>query len=991
MADDASAITTDAARDRPVSEKMAPPEVGELSKYESSSGARRHSDQEVTRLQSMEAIAKEHTAKEVRRQHQQVSQLNNLHHLAVLKKHLFLRKLRSRGSTGSIVQLTVSTTAPAAVTATGQEDQRYEEMMERFQIRRLQPTASGGEGEVTAQAGFRRGSGSAIYQPRQSGEISTQDAPFEPRGSLPEFSAWSLSRSPSKSGRMRDSPLDTRATVIDMSNAARVGAQAGTATVEEEVFTMSKFEKLYQEGNSLRWAFIAWKRKTVRKWRQLMNRLKAPMSPFSMAFRLRMVVLGAGLFAYAVSFPVSLAFPDSEQVWTRDVDYLVELAFLADFLLMFNTSFLNNRNELVTSRREIASHYLKGWGIPDLLSSIPVHFMQVLISKQQSEWSGGSIVFFDVVLRSGRLVHLLSVLRFLWDARPNRTGKSFWDWLLYSRYSHLMRIGAIVGFVVLIAHYMACIWKTLAPSGLDIDHEPANEIYAASFYGALQLLQGQGVTTTTLAQNAFASFAVLVGSIVLAIIFGHVAVLVSNFNANSTNYQRKMESVFAIMTKMDLPAPLRERIHQYYDHLWREYESLDSEVGRFSKDLSHTLELEVVLFKYMELIMHIPFWKDCTPDFQKQLMLNLHVRVYLPDDFVFRRGEVGDELYMINHGSCELALGPDSLERATAPIGKKKVSGFSDFADFMDTPLDPTSSKDDEDEEVEESDSDSGEDGEKYRKNRAKRSIYRTENFDDDNDDGNPLRSTRASKSNKKLSRGQAFGEMALLTNYQRTADVRAITYVEMCVLNRADFHRILARYPADRKQVTLRILTNCMEKNENNQVYCPLKETVRAVFNEGENGQSRGKSVVITPKFAAEMIARIINPDMEDDSIKFGINTKLKQQLVEYRDGWASKTNGNQLRGGDPRLPPVVEYRPNPTVNDSSALQTRKGGGTTATASIIGHGGAQVVSPALLARIESIEDTQAQVLRCLGEMRGVISEMKRERLADLNAQTQRC
>lgn len=77
--------------------------------------------------------------------------------------------------------------------------------------------------------------------------------------------------------------------------------------------------------------------------------------------------------------------------------------------------------------------------------------------------------------------------------------------------------------------------------------------------------------------------------------------------------------------KLQLPLSLRERIHEYYEHLWHEYEYLDGDIVQFSKELSRTLGLEVVLFKYMELVVHIPFWKDCTPDFQKQLMLRLDV------------------------------------------------------------------------------------------------------------------------------------------------------------------------------------------------------------------------------------------------------------------------------------------------------------------------------------------------------------------------------
>lgn len=743
------------------------------------------------------------TAPDARRLHEL-----NLLHVAVLNKHLSLRKLKARrDSTGSILQLTASSASPAAGNAMDKEDQRYEEMMERFQIRRLQPNASGdSDGHNTSIRKFRRGSIPAVYQPNQ---IDVHGSPMDARSDLPEPSVGPLSRPPSKDGRMRGSLLDTRATVVDLSISAnghqRKGSSIATADVEHT--KMGKLEKLYFESTSLRWVFVAWKRKLSRRCRRALRRIKQPMSPFSLIFRVRIAVLVVGFFVHVVCFPVSLAFADRERSWTYWVDYWVELAFLADFLLMFNTSFLNTRNELIASRREIFVNYVTGWGIPDLISSIPLHSLQAAIDHDTSLPSSWTVVVFDCVLRVGKFVHLLKIMRLLWIVRPNRTGKSIWDWLLYSRYSHLVRIGFIVGSIVLIAHYMACAWRKLTLSSADSEDAALHEIYASSFYDALQLLQGQGVATVTLEQNVFASCAVLVGSIVLAIVFGHVAVLVSNFNANSTNYQRKMESVFAVMTKMQLPAPLRERIHQYYEHLWREYESLDSEIGRFSKDLSHSLELEVVLFKYMELIMHIPFWKACTPVFQKQLMLNLRVRVYLPDDFIIRRGEVGDEFYMINHGSCELATGPDSLERATGPLKKKKAARFSDFADFMGTTMRPKTSNEEDDDE-----SSSDSDADKRRQFRAKRSIYQTESFDDDDDDMHPVKSARVLK---KLSRGQAFGEMALLTNYQRTANVRAITYVEMCVLNRSDFHRILSRYPDDRKHVTLHMLTNCMEKTK--------------------------------------------------------------------------------------------------------------------------------------------------------------------------------
>jgi hypothetical protein len=127
-----------------------------------------------------------------------------------------------------------------------------------------------------------------------------------------------------------------------------------------------------------------------------------------------------------------------------------------------------------------------------------------------------------------------------------------------------------------------------------------------------------------------------------SIVFGNVAVLVSNFYANANNYQRKMESVFDTMNKTQLPHELRDRIHHYYEYLWREYECLNGDIVHFSKRLARSLELEVGLFKYLELVTTIPFWSECSSNFITHIVLHLDVRMYLPDDYVILKDETGN-------------------------------------------------------------------------------------------------------------------------------------------------------------------------------------------------------------------------------------------------------------------------------------------------------------------------------------------------------------
>ncbi|GMF32499.1 unnamed protein product [Phytophthora lilii] len=447
---------------------------------------------------------------------------------------------------------------------------------------------------------------------------------------------------------------------------------------------------------------------------------------------------------------------------------------------------------------------------------------------------------------------------------------AFWAWLHYSRYSHLFQIAGIIALLIWIAHYIACIWTILLEEGDDFEKTFASW-HDPSFYAALLLLQGEGVPANTAAQNLFASLSVVVGSIVLAVVFGHVAILVSNFNANTTSYQRKIEEVFAMTAKLQLPAPLRERIHDYYEHLWHEYECLEGEIVIFSKDLSHTLGLEVVLFKYMEVVMHAPFWKDCTPDFQKQLMLRLDVRVYLPNDFIMREGEVDDEFYMVNRGYCELRSDLNRFERVNTTTFAAVRNGFIHGNSARSVRRRSTMS------------GDQGDDGPRqsaYELDAAQRKCYRN--------------GGRGRQGHEVLfSRGQACGDMALLMNYQRAANVRAVTHVEICVLSRDPFQTVLTKYPDDRQRVVVDMLASYMQSFESSKGRCPLLELVGKIYRPKAIAEVCAKTggpvshfpSILTARQAAERIYTAMNVEANDVTLIFGVGGGDRDRLIDLRE----------------------------------------------------------------------------------------------------------
>ncbi|GMG18392.1 unnamed protein product [Phytophthora fragariaefolia] len=651
----------------------------------------------------------------------------------------------------------------------------YEEMMERFQIRKLQRTTS------TIEVGLENLLGGARLD--IAGATSSAHTALTPRTQLQEHqlltrrSARNVSEYPSI-----NDVGNRNSSFLHLSEAASSTTPLGAGRPPLESGTSSLH---LTEQSNLVYGTIGQPPHLSSQWRyalsyiaSALHRLSRPVSPFSKVSQIRYAVTLIATVVYVLWLPLELAFHNDHLLSSADT--VIRVLLLLDIVFTLHTGYMTETGKIVTSHWHIFSHYMKTRFILDALISVPL------------------------------LIH------------------------------------------------------------------------------SNNAIPGEGVLTDTAAQNLFASLSVIVGSIVLAVMFGHVAILVSNFNANITSYQRKMEEVFAMTAKLQLPAPLRERIREYYEHLWHEYECLDGEIVQFSKELSHTLGLEVVLFKYMEVVMHVPFWKDCTPDFQKQLMLRLDVRVYLPNDFIMREGEVDDEFYMVNRGYCEICRDKTGFERVTTSTiatGRSSGDGLSfgrrNSGGMGARRRSITINADHPDDGCRQS---------AYELDAAQRRYYRS---------GGPGGKGREVL----ISRGQAFGDMALLMNCQRAANVRAVTHVEMCVLARDDFQNVLGRYPEDCHRVVVDMLATYMQSYELCKSRCPMLEIVRKIYSPETIAEACAKAgghtpllpAVLTARQAAERIYTAINIEANDGTLKFGVGVNIRDQLIDLRERLRGKRKKEQ------------------------------------------------------------------------------------------------
>ena len=162
---------------------------------------------------------------------------------------------------------------------------------------------------------------------------------------------------------------------------------------------------------------------------------------------------------------------------------------------------------------------------------------------------------------------MIKVLR-LSRVLSNKVGSSFG---ITSLAGVLMRFGRMFIGVFLLVHWFACTFYAVANiTGEEADpylarlaELPPGERYVIEIYNALSMMLGERMDGEPDARRAaVAMVAMLTGALVVAAVFGNVAVLITSINMSKTRLQEKMDRINESMKSCRLPLELQAVIRQ---------------------------------------------------------------------------------------------------------------------------------------------------------------------------------------------------------------------------------------------------------------------------------------------------------------------------------------------------------------------------------------------------------------------------------------------
>ncbi len=375
------------------------------------------------------------------------------------------------------------------------------------------------------------------------------------------------------------------------------------------------------------------------------------------------VLLVITLFA-ALEVPLHLSLKYATPQWIRFIHFTYPIIFSLDILVTFFTTITVDGQE-VTSKKVIAIKYLRSWFIVDLITAIP--FDLLIADGWLSEASNAAR---SLRLFSPRYIQILLQVQLL------RLHHIF-PFLETKRKKELINPGIVrllftIFVVLIIAHWVACGGLAL---GIQIDpsnKDPVSDLthYIRALYWCMTTITTIGygdITPKTNPQMIYTMFVQLTGAGMYGYIIGNLASMLANSDLARTQFRAKMEKIQTFMQYRDVPGELQDSIRTYYDYLWNNRRGFDE--SAVLDELPSSLKLQVALHLNKEIIEKVPMFNGAPDDLIRQIVLNLKPVLYTPGDFIFRKGEMGDQMYFISRGKVEIVSEDGNTVFATLSDG----------------------------------------------------------------------------------------------------------------------------------------------------------------------------------------------------------------------------------------------------------------------------------------------------------------------------------
>lgn len=358
-----------------------------------------------------------------------------------------------------------------------------------------------------------------------------------------------------------------------------------------------------------------------------------------------------------IQVPYAVAFALPSEVFLLVVERTIDIAFFIDIILNFRTAYTHPESSaIVVDTRLMASNYLRTSFMMDFLSTFPFDsLVSVFLPDASDEAAQREQDRLNKLLRLFRLLKLMRLTKL------TRLLMKQQEKLVIS--PALLSLLSILTQVSLFAHVMGCFWyfaADVSSGGLDNPDPSPNWVskvrsegiqstntasYTAAMYYSFTTMTTVGygdVVPVNDVERAVATLFMLLGASCFGYIVGSVSALVNRINANVSLKNEKMERMLEYIADRGLPRVLGDRILGFYEFYLRKKSAFPED--RILGLLPEALKNEVLVCINADLLSNVTFFQTMDDDFMADLLGHIHPQMYLPNEVIFREGEVSTRI-----------------------------------------------------------------------------------------------------------------------------------------------------------------------------------------------------------------------------------------------------------------------------------------------------------------------------------------------------------
>ena len=149
---------------------------------------------------------------------------------------------------------------------------------------------------------------------------------------------------------------------------------------------------------------------------------------------------------------------------------------------------------------------------------------------------------------------------------------------------------------------------------------------------------------------------------------GNVKEIIAQATASQDEYMFRFDMLSQYMFRMNVPDETVNRVKEWCQHTWKTQKSFDELA--ILEFLPSKMRTDVALDVHYKTISKVNLFHGCDPGLLKSLVVSLRPMLFLPGDYICKKGDVGKEMFIITTGAVQVVGGPnDSIVFVTLGEG----------------------------------------------------------------------------------------------------------------------------------------------------------------------------------------------------------------------------------------------------------------------------------------------------------------------------------